>query len=64
MAAALAAPDFAWQAAHGWPNLEVFRALQGEAGHNRAVYWPGQIVYTGVALIPLWVAGPLGAARP
>ena len=41
IAAALAAPDVVWQAAHGWPGLDVFRALQTEAGHNRAVYWPG-----------------------
>jgi len=67
--AALAAPDLIWQAAHGWPGLEVFRALQTEAGHNRLVYWPAQILYTGVALTPLWVAGAAwslrsAAARP
>ena len=28
IAAALAAPDLVWQAMHGWPNLDVFRALQ------------------------------------
>ncbi len=28
---ALAAPDFAWQAAHGWPNFAVFHALQRAA---------------------------------
>jgi hypothetical protein len=69
IAAALAAPDLIWQAAHGWPGLEVFRALQTEAGHNRLVYWPAQILYTGVALTPLWVAGAAwslrsAAARP
>ena len=36
IAAALAAPDVIWQAAHGWPGLDVFRALQTAAGHNRA----------------------------
>jgi hypothetical protein len=69
IAAALAAPDLIWQAAHGWPGLEVFRALQSEAGHNRLVYWPAQILYTGVVLTPLWVAGAAwslrsAAARP
>jgi hypothetical protein len=69
IAAALAAPDLIWQAAHGWPGLEVFRALQTEAGHNRLVYWPGQILYTGLVLTPLWVAGAAwslrsAAARP
>jgi 4-amino-4-deoxy-L-arabinose transferase-like glycosyltransferase len=69
IAAALAAPDLIWQAAHGWPNLEVFRALQTAAGHNRAVYWPSQLLYTGFALTPIWVAGLVWfvrneAARP
>jgi len=57
IAVALAAPDLIWQAAHGWPNLEVFRTLQAAAGHNRAVYWPAQVLYTGFALTPIWVAG-------
>ena len=69
IAATLAAPDLIWQAAHGWPGLEVFRALQTGAGHNRLVYWPGQILYTGLALTPLWIAGAAwslrsAAARP
>src|SRR5690348_9070216 len=67
--ATLAAPDLIWQAAHGWPGLEVFRALQTEAGHNRLVYWPGQVLYTGLVLTPLWIAGAAwslrsAAARP
>ena len=61
--AALAAPDLIWQAAHGWPGLEVFRALQTEAGHNRLVYWPGQVLYTGLVLTPLWVAGAAWSLR-
>ncbi len=69
IAAALAAPDLIWQAAHGWPGLEVFRVLQTEAGHNRLGYWPAQVFYTGVVLTPLWVAGAVwslrsAAARP
>jgi 4-amino-4-deoxy-L-arabinose transferase-like glycosyltransferase len=55
--AVLAAPDLAWQAAHGWPNLPVFQRLHGEAGHNRLVYWPAQAIYTSIALVPLWVRG-------
>jgi hypothetical protein len=55
--AVLAAPDLAWQAARGWPNLPVFQRLHGEAGHNRAVYWPAQAVYTSIALVPLWIRG-------
>jgi hypothetical protein len=57
IAIAVAAPDLVWQAAHGWPSLEVFRALAGQAGHNRAVYWPAQLLYTGPVLVPVWIAG-------
>ena len=63
IAAALAAPDLIWQATHGWPNLDVFRALQGAAGHNRAVYWLGQILYAGPVLTPLWITGAIWSLR-
>jgi hypothetical protein len=61
--AVLAAPDFAWQAAHGWPNFAVFHALARDAWHNRAMYWPGQILYTSIVLVPLWVRGTAWALR-
>jgi len=57
IAAALAAPDLAWQAMHGWPNLAVFRALQGQAWQNRIQYWPAQILYTGPVLVPMLIRG-------
>ncbi len=57
LAAALASPDVIWQAAHGWPNLAVFHVLQGAAWHNRVTYAPAQVVYTGLALTPVWIAG-------
>jgi 4-amino-4-deoxy-L-arabinose transferase-like glycosyltransferase len=63
IAAALAAPDLIWQAAHGWPSIDVFRALQGDAGHNRAVYWVGQVLFTGPVLVPLWVTGAIWSVR-
>ena len=63
IAAALAAPDLIWQAAHGWPSFEVFRALQGQAGHNRAVYWVAQVLYTGPVLVPVWAAGAVWSVR-
>ena len=44
IAAVLAAPDLIWQALHGWPDLQVFHALQGSAGQNRATYWIAQVV--------------------
>jgi Dolichyl-phosphate-mannose-protein mannosyltransferase len=63
LAAAVAAPDIVWQAMHGWPALPVFRALQRDAWHNRAVYWPAQILYTGPVLVPLWAGGLLWSLR-
>ena len=63
IAAGLAAPDLIWQAAHGWPSADVFRALQTAAGHNRAVYWPGQILFTGPILTPVWVTGAIWSLR-
>ncbi|HEX9032842.1 MAG TPA: glycosyltransferase family 39 protein [Streptosporangiaceae bacterium] len=63
IAVALALPDIVWQAAHGWPNLAVFRALQAQAWHNRVTYWPAQILFTGIALTPIWVAGLIWTLR-
>ncbi|MDR2985996.1 MAG: glycosyltransferase family 39 protein [Nocardiopsaceae bacterium] len=63
LAAALAVPDLAWQAAHGWPNLSVFHALQSEAWQNRATYWPAQVLFTGLALTPVWISGLVWTLR-
>jgi hypothetical protein len=63
LAAALAAPDVVWQAGHGWPGLDVFRALQTSAGHNRAVFWPAQVLYVGPVLTPVWVGGAVWLLR-
>src|SRR5262249_61098634 len=62
-AGAPAPPDVIWEAAHGWPSIDVFRALQGEAGHNRAVYWAAQVLYTGPVLVPVWAAGAVWSVR-
>lgn len=61
--AALAAPDVIWQAAHGWPELDVFRALGSAAGHNRATYWIAQVLFTGPVLTPVWLAGLIWSLR-
>jgi 4-amino-4-deoxy-L-arabinose transferase-like glycosyltransferase len=61
--AVLAAPDFVWQALHGWPNFAVFSQLQQQAWQNRALYWPIQVVYTSILLVPLWVGGIRWALR-
>jgi hypothetical protein len=61
--AVLAAPDFVWQALHGWPNFAVFGHLQQQAWQNRALYWPLQVVYTSIVLVPLWAGGIVWAMR-
>jgi hypothetical protein len=63
LAAGLAAPDLIWQAAHGWPAMDVFRVLQQQAGHNRATYWVAQVLFTGLALTPVWVTGLVWVLR-
>jgi hypothetical protein len=63
IAAALAAPDLIWQAAHGWPAMDVFGVLQQSAGHNRAVYWIGPVLFTGLVLTPVWLTGLVWALR-
>ncbi len=63
LAIVLGCPDVIWQATHGWPNLAVFQTLHSQAGHNLIVYWPAQVLYTGVALTPLWVRGLIWCLR-
>src|SRR6202035_3235381 len=38
-------------------------ALQQSAGHNRAVYLIAQIIYTGLVLTPVWIAGLVWTLR-
>jgi 4-amino-4-deoxy-L-arabinose transferase-like glycosyltransferase len=54
---AIWAPNLAWQAAHGWPQFQVFSSLSHDALHNRGVYLPAQIFYTSVVLTPVWIGG-------
>ena len=63
IAGAVAAPDLIWQALHGWPNLQVFHALQGSAAQNRATYWIAQVAFTGLVLTPIWIAGLVWTLR-
>jgi 4-amino-4-deoxy-L-arabinose transferase-like glycosyltransferase len=61
--AVLAAPDFVWQALHGWPNFAVFSHLQQQAWQNRELYWLNQVLYTSIVTVPLWVGGIVWALR-
>jgi hypothetical protein len=41
----------------------VFATLQGDAALNRVAYWPAQVIYTSVALVPLWAGGLIWTFR-
>jgi 4-amino-4-deoxy-L-arabinose transferase-like glycosyltransferase len=63
LCAVLAAPDFVWQAMHGWPNFAVFHQLQRGAWANRIGYWPNQIFNTSIVGVPLWIRGATWSLR-
>jgi hypothetical protein len=62
LATLLAAPSFVWQAAHGWPILEVLR--HGATAKNVAfaplAFVAIQLGLTNVVFAPLWLAGVAG----
>jgi hypothetical protein len=71
VAVALWAPYLAWQAGHGWPQLEIFADLRETDGGLGAglAFPPFQLLMTNPLLAPLWVAGVVallrdGRARP
>jgi hypothetical protein len=53
------APNLAWQAANGWPQLTMASALhqQNTSAADYIVGLPGQLVYAGLLGIPLVIAG-------
>lgn len=66
VALALWAPNLAWQASHGWPQLELSRSIAaGSSGTSapRALFVPFQLVLISPVLVPVWVAGLLRLLR-
>jgi hypothetical protein len=59
VALALWAPYLAWQAGHGWPQLDIFADLRVQDGGLGAglAFLPLQAVMTNPLLTPVWVAG-------
>lgn len=70
IALAVAAPNLAWQASNGWPQLDMAEALSERlAGENRATLVPLQLLFVGPFLVGLlyygarWLSSD-GRARP
>ena len=60
IAAALWSPWLAWQAAHGWPQLAVSRAIAAGGSVSSQPWWevvPFQPLLAGPVLAPVWIAG-------
>jgi hypothetical protein len=57
IAAVLWAPNLAWQAAHGWPQLTMASQIAGSAATNRAQVLPLLWLFTGPVLFPVCIAG-------
>jgi len=70
-------PNLAWQAAHGWPFIEV---LRGDAAHRPALaagfaleyrawivnagsFAAEQLLYTNPVAVPIWIAGLIAPFR-
>jgi 4-amino-4-deoxy-L-arabinose transferase-like glycosyltransferase len=53
------APNLLWQAANGWPQISMARAIAGYAADNRAQVVPLLWLFTGPLLFPVSVAGLL-----
>lgn len=54
-AVALAVPYLAWQAAHGFPQIEVGRNIAGTAEGGRIGFIPFQLVLASPVLVPFWL---------
>ena len=60
------APHLAWQAAHGWPQLALSRAIAAGSSGTSEPWWlllPYQLVLVGPLLVPVWAIGWWRLAR-
>jgi 4-amino-4-deoxy-L-arabinose transferase-like glycosyltransferase len=64
LAALIAAPNLWWQAHHGWPQIEMARALSARlAGEDRVTLLPMQLLLVGPGLVGLLWRGARWLAR-
>jgi 4-amino-4-deoxy-L-arabinose transferase-like glycosyltransferase len=54
-------PNLAWQAANGWPQLTMARAISQYAGENRGQIVPLLWLFTGPFLFPVTARSDLGS---
>ena len=59
IAAAIAAPNLLWQAAHGWPQIELLRnaAATKDAEIGPLAFIAQQSLVMGPGAVPVWLAG-------
>lgn len=60
IAAALFAPFVIWQAAHGWPQLEVSASIAAGGSTSSQPWWaviPFQFLLVSPVLAPIWITG-------
>ncbi|MEU7861016.1 glycosyltransferase family 39 protein [Nonomuraea sp. NPDC049141] len=64
IAAVIAAPVLVWQVMHGWPQVEMSKALSTALDTlSRISFIPMQILMIGLFLSPVWIAGLVGLLR-
>jgi hypothetical protein len=58
LAVAVGLPNLVYQAANGWPQLAMGRALADDnAGDVHVLMWPFLLILLGPPLVPIWIAG-------
>jgi Dolichyl-phosphate-mannose-protein mannosyltransferase len=60
IALVLFAPWIAWQASHGWPQIDVSRSIASGGSTSSQPWWtivPFQVLLVGPLLAPVWIAG-------
>ncbi|MEA2191607.1 MAG: hypothetical protein QOI73_1728 [Solirubrobacteraceae bacterium] len=66
IALVLWAPWIAWQAGHGWPQLDVSRSIARGDSTSSEAWWavvPFQVLLVSPPLAPVWIAGLVSLLR-
>jgi 4-amino-4-deoxy-L-arabinose transferase-like glycosyltransferase len=66
IALALWSPWIAWQASHGWPQLDISREIAAGGSTSSEAWWaivPFQVLLVSPPLATVWIAGLVGLFR-